>query len=329
MARTYQVTLTGSLTLEPDGGGHPDWDPPEPPPVVLGETVPTTLGIHTPAASIGPRVPEVRLTPYAGSFENVADGEVIERLAITGRFSPTAPTFTLRDSLVLGGVPFGDDPANSPDDREGNWWLLNCVSDAITDGLIEHVEVRPTYRSSEVGGFKGGNVTLANTWIHGVADGAQPHGSKALRKFMRMHGCRIDGLEVYPDPGQADGFTHNDGAQASGALDLMEFVGNLIRGGRTSCLLIMQNVGTYTTVLVDRNWLLGDTEEGSTLNTAENGLGPIAADGSFTVSGNRFSKTGHSNHAYIASATLDSPTFLWTPDNVYLEDGSPVTPKRG
>src|SRR4051812_32835202 len=113
MSRTFKVALTGTMTLDDDGWLAPS----PPPPFLLGETVPSTLGIHTPAASIGPRVPEIRLTPYAGSFDNVTDGDVLDRLVITGRFNPAVPTFTLRDSLVLGGVPYGDDPASSPDDR--------------------------------------------------------------------------------------------------------------------------------------------------------------------------------------------------------------------
>ena len=47
---------------------------PEPPEegFVLGRTEPTKEGLYTPAAVVGPRVPETSLVNYAGSFTNLS-----------------------------------------------------------------------------------------------------------------------------------------------------------------------------------------------------------------------------------------------------------------
>lgn len=316
-----EITLTGTVTLT---GIVESGEPPPPDdPFELGETEPTTRYAFTSAAHIGPRVPEVTLSNYDGTFDNLADGDVVERLAITGRFRPHARTFTLRDSIVLGGEPAGDD--HDPASRNAYFWLLDFTDDAIDAGLIEFVEVRPSYQSHEIGGIKGGNVKLSRSLIRGVVDGGQPHGTSQRRKRFIMHGTRIDHLATFPDPTQSDGWTHTDGNQAAGALDEYDIYGCSIHGGRTSALLIQQSIGTYGVVRVRRSWLYGDTEEGSTLNTSEGEFGPIGVE-SFEVTGNRFNRSGRTA-AWIKPATFDSEGFVWA-DNTY-PDGELVVPKRG
>jgi len=323
----YYANVSGNIFIEPTSAvppDVPDLPPWEHPVFELGETEPKTLYAHTPFAQTGPRVPETRLENYSGTFDNLEEGEVVERLAISGRFRPHVKNFTLRDSLVMGGEPAGED--NDPATRNAYFWLLDCTDDIIDDGLIEFVEVRPSYRSHEIGGFKGGNVKLSRTLIQGVVDGGQPHGTSTRRKSFEMHGCRLDMLMSYPDPTQSDEWTHTDGNQASGELDLYDVWGCSIHGGRTAALLVMQNVGDYGTVRIRENWLYGDTEEGSTLNTSEGNYGPIGKE-LFEVVGNRFNRTSRTP-AWIKSATLNSPTFSWT-NNVFMDDGSPVNPKEG
>lgn len=325
------LNVSGTLSVQlphPWPPDPPDPTPPDPPwdhpHFELGQTEPTLLYMHTPYAQCGIRVPETRLENYAGTFDNLQDGDVVERLAISGRFRPHVPQFTLRDSIVFGGEPAGE--SHDPADRNAYFWLLDATDDIIDDGLIEHVEARPSYRSHEIGGFKGGNVTLSRSLIQGVIDGGQPHGTSQRRKSFKMHGTRIDYLMTYPDPSQDDQWVHGDGNQASGELDLYDVFGCSIHGGRTAALLVMQNVGTYNVVRIRQNWLYGDTEEGSTFNTSEGGRGPIGLE-EFTVDGNRFNRTARTA-AWIKPDTLDSATFTWT-NNVYMDDGSPVTPKRG
>src|SRR3954466_15980357 len=162
--RTLRVTGTVTLDLELA------WqDEPEPPPgdgFVLGVTEPTAEGAYTPAARCGPRIPETSMANYAGAFTNVADGETIGRIIISGPFRPEATGWVLRDTIIAGGQPDGE-----------IFPLLDVRDGAIDAGVIEFTEVRPTHRGYRVYGYKGGNATLNRCVIRGVVDGCQPHGS--------------------------------------------------------------------------------------------------------------------------------------------------------
>ena len=320
---TYKVRGTFEANVEFVG------DEPEPPEegFVLGRTEPTKEGQYTPSAVTGPRVPETSLVNYAGSFDNLSDGDVVDRLIITGQFNPDATDWILRDSIVEGGVPPGGE--TDPMVRNAIWPLFDIRDSAVQSGRIEHCEARPTYQSHEIYGFKGGNCTLYRCLIRGVVDGAQPHGSGSNpAKKVAILGTLIEDLATFDDPNQSDGITHNDGSQASGALDSYVLFGSSLKGGRTSAQLIQQQSGTYGDILIGFNWLYGNPDTGSTLNTSQNGKGVIAASGLFLVVGNRISKAGNTPHVLISESTLESPTFFWR-NNTYIEDGSEVVPTKG
>jgi hypothetical protein len=307
------VHITGSIT----------WDEPEPDdPFRLGVTEPTAAGAYTPAAVCLPRVPETSMRTYDGDLTNVAPGEVLDRLIVTGRFRPESSGWVLRDSIVEGGTP----PAG-----ESMWPLVDAREGAVHDGRVEFTELRPSTHGFNVYGFKGGNVDVVRSTIRGVVDGAQPHGSGTYpnntNKGVRFRGVLVEDLRTFDDPGQSDGITHNDGLQAAGALDWFELVGCAIHGGRTSCVLLQQNQGTYRVVIVARNWLYGHPDEGSTFNTSQNGRGVICAGGYLIVAGNRFGR-GNEPVALVAKSTLNAPTTLWV-GNTYLDDGSPVEATAG
>jgi len=319
----FSLNVSGSITL-------PSWPvppEPEPPDFTLGRTEPTKDGLYTPSAVVGPRVPETSMRTYDGSFTNLSDGDVVDRMIITGQFNPDATDWVLRDSIVEGGVPPGGE--TDPMVRNAIWPLFDIRDGAVLEGRIEHSEARPSYQSHEIYGLKGGNVTLYRSLIRGVTDGAQPHGSSSKpAKRVAIVGSLIEDLVTFDDPNQSDGITHNDGSQSSGLLDLYTVYGSSIHGGRTSALLIQQQSGTYGDIVLAFNWLYGDPSTGSTLNTSQNGNGVIAAGGLFLVIGNRFSKAGKTPHVLISASTLDSPTFIWR-WNTYIEDGSEVVPSRG
>lgn len=310
----FLARFEGLLHLEPV-------EPPEPPSWVLGQTEPTDAGLYTPAAVTGPRVPETSMRVYDGDLTNVAEGELLDRLIITGRFRPEASTWTLRDSIVEGGQP----PAG-----ESMWPLLDC-RESIDLGTIEHVEARPSWRGYNVYGLKGGNVDVVRSIIRRVVDGAQPHGSgsypNTTDKRVRLLGCLVDDLTVFDDPGQSDGVTHNDGMQSAGALALLSIVGCALHGGRTSAILLQQNQGLFQRVLVALNWLYGDASEGSTFNTSQNGRGIICADGALAVIGNRFARA-REPVALVSESTLAAASTFWF-GNVYMDDGSEVVPRQG
>jgi hypothetical protein len=308
--------VVGRLTLTPvpldPGGGF-----------VLGVTEPTAAGLYTPRAVTGPRVPETSMANYAGDLTNVAPGEVLDRLVISGQFRPESSGWVMRDCITEVGTP---------PDGESMWPGWDLRDGDVDDGTIEHSEVRPSYNGYEVYGLKGGNVTITRSLIRGTVDGLQPHGSgtypDTTNKRVTLLGSMVQDLRVFEDPGQSDGIVHGDDLQAAGALDRLLIIGAALHGGRTSCVLLQQNAGLYRVALLALSWLYGDPATGSTFNTSQNGRGPIAAGGLLAVIGNRFSKAGNTPHALVSASTLDSPTFLWF-GNTYLEDGTEVTPTRG
>lgn len=313
----FNITLTGELTLEPV---QPQ---PQPPDFIYGMTEPTAVGLYTGDAVTGPRVPETAMANYDGDLTNVAEGEVIDRTIITGRFRPEAAGWVLRDCITEGGTP----PAG-----ESIWPAWDLRDGDSEGGTIEHSEIRPSYTGYQMYGLKGGGVTARRSIIRQVVDGVQPHGSgtypDTTNKRVRLLGCLVDELTTFDDPGQSDGITHNDDVQSAGALEFLEVFGCALHGGRTSCILLQQNQGTFKFVLIIANWLYGNPDTGSTFNTSQNGRGIIGADGGLVVVGNRFSKAGNTPHALVSASTLDSPTFLWRA-NTYMEDGTEVTASRG
>lgn len=286
---------------------------------VLGITEPSALNAYTASASCGPRVPETSMANYAGSLTNVTDGKPLDRLIITGAVKPSVATWALRDSIVMGGVPSG----SSPSSVGIVYPLLDSRSSANADIRYEHVEVRPSFNSHEIYGFKGGNATLYRSVIRGTVDGVQAHGSSTKLKSLELLGCLIEDLPVFTDPNQkSDLITHNDGVQAFGAMTLLRIRGNSIKGGRTSCILIQQQEGTYADVEILDNWLYGHPTLGSTINTSQNGRGVIAAGGHFWIRGNRISKAGRMNGLCpISPSTSSAPGFSWS-GNTYIESGT-------
>lgn len=300
---------------------------------ILGVTQPEAINTFTPAAVVGPRVPEISMTNYGGSLTNVSNGATLERLIITGNVKPSVSTWTLRDSIVMGGVPAGSNPASV-----GLVYpLLDNRSSLNTDIRWEHVEVRPSFNSHEIYGFKGGYGTLYRSIIRGTVDGIQAHGQSATgqQKYVDVLGCLVEDLRVFADPNQSgDNITHNDGVQAQGALTRLRIIGSTIRGGRTSCILLQQQTGTYVEVEIDRNWLYGHASLGSTINTSQNGRGVICAGGHLRITNNRISKAGNSpfggttGQVIVSSSTRLAGTTTFT-GNTYIEDGTTVAMTNG
>lgn len=302
---------------------------------VLGETEPTALNAYTPRAAVGPRVPETSMTNYAGSLTNVSSGGTLDRLIISGIFKPSVANFTLRDSIVTGGVPPGSSPTS-----ENLWWPMwdiRSSSNAMIN--VEFCEAAPSFLSHEIYALKGGNATLNRCVIRDTVDGVDAHGGGTYpsntMKTVRVLGCLIEDLQTFTDPNQSDNITHNDGVQAKGALTLLEVTGSAIYGGRTSCILVQQQVGIYGAVILDRNWLYGHPTLGSTINTSQNSKGVIGAGGGgFTVTNNRISKAGNSpfggttGQCIVASSTRLAGTTTWT-GNVYMEDATTVNMTNG
>jgi hypothetical protein len=296
---------------------------------VLGETEPTALNAFTPAASCGPRVPETSMTNYAGSLTNVSANAVLERMIITGWVKPSVANWTLRDSIVQIGEP-GTAGAN-PITRNLITPGLDTRASANVNITYEHVEVRPSFHSHEIYGFKGGNGTLYRSIVRGTVDGVQAHGQSAtgIQKRVEIIGSLIEDLRIFEDPTQNDDITHNDGVQGFGALTLLRVRGSAIHGGRTSCILVQQQSGTYGDVEILENWLYGHASLGSTINTSQNGRGVIASGGHFWIRDNRILKAARLNgYCPISPSTIASAGFSWT-GNTYMEDSTTANYSSG
>lgn len=275
------------------------------------------------AANTGPRIPEINLVNYAGSFSNApAGGPPISGLAITGQINATNPNVTFQDCLVKMG-------ANS---NPGTTYLgIKANNASQPTGLrFEFCEIRPSVQSVDHYGIQGRGFVLYRCEISGVVDGGVLHGS-GTNGTASVQGCFIHGLAHYDvDPRQSGTPSHDDGLQIEGLLDV-EVIGNTILGGYTSAILVTQNVGTFARVSIEDNWL--DQEHpagGAVVNVSEKSLGPI---NNFTLARNKFGRTGTGYRIIMPSTTrLASTSYvpLTGPDaNVYENDGTPVTITNG
>lgn len=309
---------------------------------VLGVTEPT-------AANTGPRVAEASLSNYAGSLTNVTTGDTIDRLAITGRIVPNAGGVTFRDTLVLGGMPDGSPSSPSV---ANTWALVDSRSGSVTTpNLYEHCEIRPSYLSHDIYGFRGGNIDAYRCKIWPVIDAFSVHGSGTYpantMKIVRIRGCYAERSHFEAvDPRQGPEGSHGDTVQPAGALSELTIIGNALWGGNTSCILLQKNGGPYGMVTIEDNWLYGHPDAGATLHMSESlqggttqGYGP----GELSVKRNRIDRGGNSPRVLIKSnsrfpanfgctGTDGSNPSTWTPGpdaNVWMDDGTPATLNAG
>lgn len=301
----------------------------------LGQEEPTI-------ANTGPRVASNQLANYAGDITNVAPGEVLDRLNITGRFMANNQC-TLRDSVVRGGP--------SPTYGQTNAHASARLSGTGAPMRFEHVLISPSHRDVDSYGFEWGGIDAYRCRIEGVVDGASVHGSgswpNTINKIVRFHACMFMDSPFYPtDPRQSDG-SHNDFIQAHGSLSLFEVVGcsfGAVGERAAACILLQQNHGIYTgPITITDNWFYGHKTKGAVFNTSE------SRGQSYTMLQfwrNRIDP--ESNHAdpapVLTKSTSRYPaTFgmvgvdgtapgTWTPGpncNVYMGTGLPVAVKSG
>lgn len=268
--------------------------------------------------NVGPRVKEISLQNYAGTFTNVKDNEPIKRLIIPGSIDLGASKNAhVEDCIVLGG----------PAPVAGTTYPLIKALNGNLNTVIEFTEIRPSHPSVDVYGVQGGDITFRRSKVTGVVDAFSINGSSsagARHKIVVIEDSLIKDLPFYAsDPRQVDG-SHNDGIQGAGVLDLT-VRGTAIHGGVTSCILLQKNQGIYTKALVEYCWLYGHPTSGSTFNTSEDGRGPIE---NLTFRYSKVDRNGKAPRILIASATLAAGT-TDIHDIVFMDDGSPVPINNG
>lgn len=285
------------------------------------------LGVTEPtAANTGFRVPEISLANYSGDITNITQGEIVSRLAITGKVRPPANvTATLRDCLALGQTQAqatGTSYYNIGD---------QTATTATGAGVItwEFCEIRASLPSYKNNGWKGGNVFLYRCKGNGLTDFLSPHGSagSGVAKSFKAHGCYAENFvtSVEPAANQSDLITHNDYCQCQGLLTVLEIIGcaNSTTGRpRTSWLLIQKSQGSYGIVRIEKNWMRGATTTGSTINVASNMLGTDFQE--FHLKDNRISTSGNTPRALV-SASVRSAFASTISGNIEMETGLPLT----
>lgn len=300
---------------------------PEPPPdtFVSNVTEPTSL-------NTGPRVADWQLENYAGSLTNVAQGEVIERLAITGQADLNAVGARLVDCKIKVGDPQSTDTAIK--DRPG---IIATRSGGIPL-YYDFCEIDPSHFTHDIYGVKGGGFHLNRCHIHGTVDGVMAYGSSTIKKTWSIKDSLINDLRWYSiDPRHGPEGSHCDGCQVQGNCS-GEITGSAIFGGVTSAILLTNDVpGGYDYMRITDNWLYGHPSLGSTLNVAGANIGGLE------VKRNRIDKTGRSTYWLLVSSTNRQPEkfgctgtvgnvndWVGGPDaNIYMQDGLPVALRNG
>lgn len=250
---------------------------------VAGTTQPTlTAG----EGKAGPRVTEAQMTNYAGSFTNVQNGDVIDRLIITGYVSlGNTSNTTLRDSKVLVGA----DPNPT---SLGNWPAVRCWGTG-TNRRVEFTEIAPSAPGARIYGIHGWDFAAHRNYIHDCVDSFVTSAQNTL-----IEGNYIEKSRWYAvDPNQVDG-THNDQDQAQGGSN------HVVRGnyfdagvytvasrnadpngyGANFGILGTQDTGAQTGAVINANWFTGTPS--SHIQLGDQGVG--GAWPSLTITGNRF-----------------------------------------
>lgn len=298
------------------------------------------IGVIEPtAANTGPRVPESSLTVYNGDVTNVAPGEVLDRLLITGQFMPNNPC-TIRDSVIRGGPVAYEELIGLVDCRRNGGdpvRLEFCTLDPAGDAAVGHV------------GFRRGNFSAYRCKVVNVVDHAHIHGNGSWPNthnvIVQLHACYFAHSRWYPDdPRQGPEGSHCDFVQAHGSLSLLEIMGCSFGkdGARanTSNILLQQHHGLYGRVVITDNWFYGHPTSGSTFNMSENrGVGYL----DLAFHRNRIDRAGKAprilvyarsripeNYGWIGDPLAGPST--WTPTanaSVFMDDGTPVPINKG
>lgn len=291
---------------------------------IIGTTMPTPT-------NVGLRKPVNELQNYAGSFNGVTEGQVIEDLIIDGQIVPKANGAVFRNCWVRMGLDPGGPSSGTVAGGNAvvrNWYAVDQHKGGGTDLRFEYCKFEPSTPTGDTYGIFGRHFTLYRCHITKVVDGVVGFGSSQLVPMpWAVDACLIDDLRYYsPDPRQSDNISHSDGFQPQGRTTIARIFGCAVYGGRTSAILIQKQAGNYDRLDIINNWLFGDPNVGSTLNIADGGV----AIPNVTIKGNRISETGRPGpyRMLVSAATLNAATTI-IQDNVSLETGAAVNASNG
>lgn len=213
----------------------------EPPSFVRGVT-------RADSTNTGPRIPEISLSNYAGTFSNVPANTVVSGLAITGRTACEQNNTTFRDCLIKVGV----------NPTPGTTYTAGRVSVAGVKGSrYEFCRISPSNPTVDIYGFQGRDFTLYRTDLAGVVDGIVGHGYAGyVNGHISIEDSFIHGLLTYAnDPRQSGTPSHGDGAQFPGGASFA-ILGSTIFGGNTSAVLVKDDTALgYPYCTIDQSYI--------------------------------------------------------------------------
>lgn len=267
---------------------------------------------------------------YVGDLVTTSHDQVIENLYITGRLVIKHHNVTVRNCYISGSSASAAIPSYAS---------ITAFSAQSPGANIYDTTIRGDIATKHSGnGVQGQDFNLYRCNISGSIDGVGAQYSN-----VGIYGCWIHDLAWYID-GWHDGTpSHNDNVQIHGGTNFT-LVGNLIEAGYkgTAGVIITQDVGATSNVLIDSNWIRSVWTEtpgnlradacAVGLNISNSGA-TTAAMTNVVVSNNRFSalETWRINHAglidnntYNAMAAAGS---LF--GNVYEDTNTPAKISRG
>ena len=220
---------SGSGSGSGTGGGTV---PPVSPPIVLSGDQPGPGNTGVPAGTA--------LTVMNGDLTITTAGATYSGLDIHGYLRVEAPNVTVKNSIIRGGTgPVGNG-------------IVNDTTPSATNFLLEDSEVVPQYPVVNLDDIKGYNYTALRDNIHGSVDGLKMYGNNATVQDSWIH----DLVTYAHDPAQNNGPSHSDGVQILSGTNL-KVLGNTIEGQPNSSVIITQDNGPVSNVLIDGNWLSG------------------------------------------------------------------------
>jgi hypothetical protein len=264
-----------------------------PTPSSSASTQPGTTNTGVPAGT--------SLVVWNGDLTITVPGQTFTGLDIHGYLRVEAPNVTVKDSIIRGGT--GDNGLG----------VVADVTPSATNFLLEDSEVVPQFPVVDLDDVKGYNYTLLRDNIHGSEDGAKMYGPNATIQDSWIHG-----LVTYPhDPAQNNGPSHSDGVQIQSGSNL-KLIHNTITGQPNSSVIITEDNGKTSGVLIDGNWL-GTEGSPAPVCTVKILNKPLPSMSGITVTNNRF------DHNATACQILDSKTVtLVASGNVFDDTGLPV-----
>ena len=244
-------------------------------PVVLSGSPPGPGNTGVPAGTA--------LTLIRGDLTITTAGATYTGLDIHGFVTVEAPNVTIKDSIIRGRSATSQNA------------LVYDVSNTATNFLIEDSEIVPAYPSVYLDGIDGWNYTALRVNVHGSVAGLKMFGSNATVQDSWIHG-----LVTYAhDPNQGGGRTHNDDVQILSGTNL-RIIGNTLEGGRNAAVMITQDQGTTSNVVIDNNWVSGGA---CSVNMTPKPLGALNA---ITTDNNIFTDNS-TKHCPILDTTRDQP----------------------